>query len=108
MIKCKLKQAGTDKIMKPFFAAVLLISTCGPAMAGDFDQHVKACHDAAWTQEEFKDVPHAGVSAYPGGYDDKIFYAYWIIDWDDIQVAGKCVMDLKTPKLLDVTDFRKN
>lgn len=74
-------------------------------MAGEFGQHVKACHDAAWAQEEFKNIPNAGVSAYPGGYDDKTFYAYWIVDWDDVQVAGKCMMELKTPKLLELTDF---
>lgn len=93
--------------MKKLLAAAILICACSPAVAGEFDQHVKACHDAAWALDEFKDIPNAGVSAYPGGYDDKIFYAYWIIDWDDVQVAGKCTMELKTPKLLELSDFRK-
>ena len=88
-------------------AVVALLATCGPALAGEFDLHVKACHDAAWAQDEFKDIPNAGVSAYPGGFDDKTFYAYWIVDWDELQVAGKCIMDLKEPTNLKLTDFRK-
>ncbi|WP_108880773.1 hypothetical protein [Anderseniella sp. Alg231-50] len=94
-------------MIKKTLAAAIMIGACGPVMAGEFDQHVKACHDAAWAQEEFKDIPNAGVSAYPGGYDDKIFYSYWIIDWDDVQVAGKCTMELNSPKLLQLIDFRK-
>ncbi len=86
-------------------AGVVVMS--GPALASQFDQHVKACHDAAWALKEFSDIPNAGVSAYLGGYDDKTFYAYWIVDWDSVQVAGKCIMDLKSHKVMELTDFRK-
>ncbi len=95
-------------MMRRLLAATLFMGFTGPAIADEFDQHIKACHDAAWAQDEFKDIPNAGVSAYPGGYDDKTFYAYWIIDWDDVQVAGKCMMKLKTPEVLKLSDFRKN
>jgi len=77
------------------------------AFAGEFDAHLKACHDGVWQMKEFENIPNAGVSAYLGGYDDKSFYAYWIIDWDDTQVAGKCLMDLKKPVVNGYTFFRK-
>ena len=89
------------------FAAALVLATSADALAGEFDQHVKACHDAVWALDEFKLIPNAGVSAYLGGYGDSTFYAYWIIDWDDVQVAGKCSMERKSPKILQLTDFRK-
>ena len=94
-------------MMKKIAPVILLLGACGPALAGEFDSHLKACHDAAWAIDEFKTIPNAGVSAYPGGYDDNTFFAYWIIDWDDVQVAGKCTMERKQPKILELTDFRK-
>ena len=85
----------------------LLLAIANPTSAGEFDAHLKACHDGVWQLKEFENIPNAGVSAYLAGYDDKSFYAYWIIDWDDTQVAGKCLMDLKKPVVNGYTYFRK-
>lgn len=84
----------------PFYAANL-------AAAGAFDEHLKACHDAAWTMDEFADIPNAGVSAYPGGTDGETYYAYWIVDWDNVQAAGKCIMPIKQPTVSSISDFTK-
>ena len=78
-----------------------------PAIAGEFDAHLKACHDGVWQMKEFEKIPNAGVSAYLGGYDDESFYAYWIIDWDDTQVAGKCLMDRNKPTIVSIKTFGK-
>ena len=89
------------------FSFVFLLTISSPATAGEFDAHVKACHDAVWALKDYEDIPNAGVSAYIGGYDDNSFYSYWIVDWDDVQVAGKCLMDLKTPKIKSIKTFGK-
>ena len=41
-----------------------------------------------------------------GGFDDNTFYAYWIVDWEDVQVAGKCTMERKNAHILEVIDFK--
>ncbi len=79
----------------------------GPVFAGEFDAHVKACHDGVWAQKEFESIPNAGVSAYIGGYNDDSFYAYWIVDWDDVQAAGKCLMERKKPVIKEFKKFGK-
>ena len=90
--------------------ASTLCATCligSSSFAGEFDAQMKVCHDAVWQMDEFKNIPNAGVSVHLGGYDDSSFYAYWIIDWDNLQVAGKCLMDRKKPTITKITDFRK-
>ncbi len=86
------------------FALLVLAS---PAVASEFDAHVKACHDEIWSRDEFKDVPNAGIYAYPGGFDDTTFYAYWIVDWEGLQAAGKCNMEKSAPKVTDIVRFAK-
>ena len=94
--------------MKTTLLTVLMtLASAGTALAGEFDQHLKACHDAVWARDEFKDIPNAGVSAFPGGFDDDTFYAYWIVDWETVQVAGKCVMQRNTAAIIGITAFRK-
>lgn len=93
------------KLKFTIFLAACLVS--GPSLAEEFYDQLKACHDTVWQMDEFKDLPNAAVSVHLGGYDDKSFYAYWIIDWDDLQVAGKCLMDRNKPIITKITDFRK-
>ena len=45
---------------------LLVVFAASSANAGEFDQHVKACHDAVWARDEFKEIPNVGVSAYLG------------------------------------------
>lgn len=77
-----------------------------PVAAQDFFDHLKVCHDTVWQIEEFSDLPNAAVSVHLGGFGDDSFYAYWIVDWDDVQVAGKCIMQLQEPVIVQLTDFR--
>jgi len=94
--------------MKKIALAVFTLSLmASPTQAGEFDAHLKVCHDTVWQLDEFKAIPNAGVSVFEGGYGGDDFYAYWIIDWDDLQVAGKCLMERKKPILKELTDFRK-
>ncbi len=94
--------------MKKIILSLLFVVFAGGVAQADIvNAQVKACHDAVWSLDEFKNIPNAGISAYPGGFDEKSFYAYWIVDWDDLQVAGKCLMDRKETKVNKIVDFRK-
>jgi len=66
---------------------------------------LKACHDAAWGQAEFADLPNAAVSVFLSSNDGKNIVAYWIVDWDNQQAAGKCVVAVGAPDSLELTKF---
>jgi len=88
---------------------ILAILFVAPAYADadEFDGHLRVCRDAVAEIKEFEALPNAAFYVYKGGYGDKSFYAYWIVDWDELQAAGKCLMDRKSPTINKITDFRK-
>jgi hypothetical protein len=77
-------------------------------MVKKYGEHLRVCHDTVWNLKEFKNIPNAGVSVHFSGTNDNdmSMSTYWVVDWDDVQVAGKCVMDQKTPKIRKLIDFR--
>lgn len=68
-----------------------------PISAQSFDQAttdaLKACHDYVWFEvPEFKDLPNAAVSVFPGIMDEKSITVFWNVMWDDptVRAAGNC------------------
>lgn len=71
-----------------------VISAAGLAHA--FDRvtvnALKACHDYVWEVPEFKDLPNAAISVYPGSLDGDQRVINWNVNWDDpdVRAAGNC------------------
>jgi len=79
-------------------AATLLALAClvvaMPAAAQDVTpQMMKTCHDSVWDQNEFKDIPNAGISIESGAVKDNGRIAvHWRVDWDNKHARGVCVL----------------
>ncbi|MEO9572522.1 MAG: hypothetical protein ABJ360_21525 [Roseobacter sp.] len=76
-----------------------LISLCFSATAvSAFDREttdaLKACHDYAWSVDEYTDLPNAAVSVYPLMTDGNVITTVWHIMWDDpvVRAAGNCTV----------------
>lgn len=79
---------------KHYIWAILPLILAGPSFAASGDDELKACHDAAWNQVEFSDLPNAAVSVFLSSKDENGIVAYWIVDWEGQQVAGTCVVPM--------------
>lgn len=55
---------------------------------------LKACHDYAWSVDEYADLPNAAVSVYPLMTNDNVITTVWHIMWDDpvVRAAGNCTV----------------
>ena len=55
---------------------------------------LKACHDYAWSVEEYADLPNAAVSVYPLMTEGNVITAVWHVMWDDpvVRAAGNCTV----------------
>ena len=93
------------KLSASLILATLTIGGHAQAAEANFYEQVKACHDAVWALKRFAGIPNAGVSADISGYDDKRFYSCWIVDWDNVQKAGKCLMDRNKPVVREIVHF---
>ena len=71
----------------------------------------RACHDYVWFQvPEFKDLPNAAISAFPGRVDGKTHTINWNVNWDDpkVRAAGNCtVINNKVEGFEDYTKMNK-
>lgn len=81
--------------MKLFLIATITL-VCSVGLAHAFDRvtvnALKACHDYVWDVPEFKDLPNAAISVYPGSMDDDRRVINWNVNWDDpnVRAAGNC------------------
>lgn|GEM_PF-5365592 len=73
--------------------------------AADVLTLLQACHDRAWHQPAFRHVPNAGVSVYRNMVSDDTVIAYWIVDWEQTQAAGRCTGDRRTGGLVEFMRF---
>lgn len=56
-------------------------------------QMMKTCHDTVWEQDDFKDIPNAGISIEGGAVKDNGRIAvHWRVDWDNNHARGVCVL----------------
>ena len=85
--------------MKLFGSTALMLSAflTFPLAAQSFDREtvnaLKACHDYVWFQvPDFKDLPNAAVSVFPGITDESAITVFWNVMWDDpiVRAAGNC------------------
>ncbi|MEY8099812.1 hypothetical protein AB9F29_20815 [Falsihalocynthiibacter sp. S25ZX9] len=54
---------------------------------------LKVCHDYVWFEvPEFKELPNAAVSVFPGIIDENSITIFWNVMWDDptVRAAGNC------------------
>lgn len=82
---------------KACLSLVILVAAGPPALS--FDRKTldatKACHDHVWFEiGEFKDLPNAAISAFPGSVDGETFVINWNVNWDDprVRAAGNCTV----------------
>jgi hypothetical protein len=78
-------------------AVPLLWVSCAPAHAFDrvTTEALKACHDYIWMEvTDFKELPNAAVSVFPGIIDEKSVTVFWNVMWDDpiVRAAGNCTV----------------
>lgn len=78
-------------------AIVFSVILSSPVSAQSFDREtvnaLKACHDYVWSEvPEFKDLPNAAVSVFPGIIDGESITVFWNVMWDDptVRAAGNC------------------
>ena len=80
-------------------ATVVLTAFALPVFAQSFDREtvnaLKLCHDYVWFQvPEFKDLPNAAVSVFPGITAENSRTVFWNVLWDDptVRAAGNCTV----------------
>lgn len=78
-------------------AFVTLALAASPVASQNFDENtiaaLKACHDYVWFEvPEFKDLPNAAVSVFPGIVEDNSIVVFWNVMWDEptVRAAGNC------------------
>lgn len=79
------------------FAALALVVSASTSFADPYDEAttnaLKACHDYVWLETpDFKDLPNAAVSVFPGIVDDNGVTVFWNVMWDEptVRAAGNC------------------
>lgn len=81
---------------KPALLLVALgcLVVAAPAIADQVTpQMLKTCHDSVWEQDEFKDIPNAGISIESGEFKDNGRVAvHWRVEWDNQHARGVCVL----------------
>ncbi len=66
--------------------------------AGAFDRittdALRMCHDYIWDTPEFKDLPNAAISVFPGSLDGNTIVVNWNVNWDQptVRAAGNCTV----------------
>lgn len=98
-------------------AAIRFLSTslaatglAAPALAFDAAtiDATRACHDHVWFQvSEFKALPNAAISAFPGKLDGKTYVINWNVNWDNprTRAAGNCT--IINGKVVGFEDYTK-
>jgi hypothetical protein len=97
-------------------ALVFSVFLTSPLSAQSFDQEtvnaLKVCHDYVWFEvPDFKDLPNAAVSVYPGIVGDGSITVFWNVMWDDptVRAAGNCTsINGKVEGFEDYTKLDKN
>ncbi|MCV6825773.1 MULTISPECIES: hypothetical protein [Halocynthiibacter] len=83
-------------MFKQIGLCVGLVIAAGAAQA--FDRQttnaLKACHDYIWDVPEFKDLPNAAISVFPGSENGDKIVVNWNVNWDQpaVQAAGNCTV----------------
>lgn len=84
-----------NRILKISMALASLVAS--PVAAQSFDREtvnaLKACHDYVWFEiPDFKDLPNAAVSVFPGIMGEGSITVFWNVMWDDpiVRAAGNC------------------
>lgn len=97
---------------------VTIATTCialgaSPVFAQAFDREttnaLQSCHDYLWSDvPEFKELPNAAISVFPGIMDGDTITVFWNVMWDDptVRAAGNCTV-IKG-KIEGVEDYTKN
>lgn len=80
-------------------AFVTLTLATSPLAAQNFDENtiaaLKTCHDYVWFDvPEFKNLPNAAISAFPGVMEENTIVVFWNVMWDDptVRAAGNCTV----------------
>ena len=82
------------KLTKILLAASIMIAANTSTYA--FDRAtvhaLKACHNYLWDIPEFKDLPNAAISVFPGSVNKNEYVINWNVNWDKPNVAagGNC------------------
>lgn len=81
-----------------------------PALAFDriTTEALKGCHDYIWFEiPEFKKLPNAAVSVFPGIMDKTSVTVFWNVMWNDpnVRAAGNCVY--AKGKIIGFEDYTK-
>lgn len=93
------------------FLAAMLAASSSPSLAFDrkMTDALKACHDYLWFQvPEFKELPNAAISVFPGIWGDGQLVVFWNVYWDDptVREAGNC--QVKDDEIIGFEHYGKN
>lgn len=74
--------------------AVICAATSAQAFDRQTTNALKACHDYVWEVPEFKDLPNAAVSVFPGSENGNAIVVNWNVNWDQptVRAAGNCTV----------------
>lgn len=82
-------------VLRIVLAFGIFAVTALPSYAFDrkMTEALSACHDYLWFQvPEFKDLPNAAISVFPGIWGDEQYVVFWNVYWDEptVREAGNC------------------
>lgn len=92
------------------FVAIMISTIALPAVAFDriTTEALKGCHNYIWLKvPEFRDLPNAAVSVFPGIMEKTSVTVFWNVMWNDpnVRAAGNCVY--ANGKVIGFEDYTK-